>query len=165
MLLDLTDGKSILVHVMVWCRQATNHYLSQCWSRSLSPYGVTRHSGLKCHLNTASLCRLVINCLWTLTPICKPLSYVCSAQAFSYEQLPGMNSINQVPRCSCFFLIAAKHGGLIIVMLTHWPLGVMVEILDITNSLYRIVAWVFTVKLLSGKCHRTSLMRSQYWFR
>ena len=34
--------KSTLVQVMVWCRQATNHYLSQCWPRFLSPYDVTR---------------------------------------------------------------------------------------------------------------------------
>ena len=34
--------KSILVKVMDWRHQATSHYLSQCWSRSLSPYGVTR---------------------------------------------------------------------------------------------------------------------------
>ena len=27
---------------MAWCRQATSHYLSQCWPRSLSPYDVTR---------------------------------------------------------------------------------------------------------------------------
>ena len=27
---------------MAWCRQATSHYLSQCWPRSVSPYGVTR---------------------------------------------------------------------------------------------------------------------------
>ena len=42
MSLDLTDDKSTLVQVMAWCRQATSHYLSQCWPRSLSPYGVTR---------------------------------------------------------------------------------------------------------------------------
>ena len=40
--LDLTGDKSTLVQVMAWCRQATSHYLSQCWPRSLSPYGVTR---------------------------------------------------------------------------------------------------------------------------
>ena len=33
--LDLTDDKSTLVQVMAWCRQATSHYLSQCWPRSL----------------------------------------------------------------------------------------------------------------------------------
>ena len=27
---------------MAWCRQATNHYLNQCWSRSRSPYGINR---------------------------------------------------------------------------------------------------------------------------
>ena len=42
MSLDLTDNKSTLVQVMACCRQATSHYLSQCWPRSLSPYGITR---------------------------------------------------------------------------------------------------------------------------
>ena len=41
MSLDLTDDKSTLVQVMAWCRQATSHYLSQWWPRSLLPYGVT----------------------------------------------------------------------------------------------------------------------------
>ena len=39
---DLTDDKSTLVQVMAWCRQATSHYLNQCWPRSPTPYGVTR---------------------------------------------------------------------------------------------------------------------------
>ena len=39
---DFIDDQSTLVQVMAWCRQATSHYLSQCWPRSLSPYGVTR---------------------------------------------------------------------------------------------------------------------------
>ena len=42
MSLNLTDDKSALVQVMAWCREATIHYLNQCWSRSMSPYGVTR---------------------------------------------------------------------------------------------------------------------------
>ena len=38
------DDNSTLVQVMVmaWCRQATSHYLSQCWPKSMSPCGVTR---------------------------------------------------------------------------------------------------------------------------
>ena len=40
--LDLTDDKSTLVQVMAWCRQATSHYLSQFWPRSMSPNDVTR---------------------------------------------------------------------------------------------------------------------------
>ena len=39
---DLTDDKSTMVQVMACCRQATSHYLSQCWPSFLSPYGVTR---------------------------------------------------------------------------------------------------------------------------
>ena len=42
MSLDCTGDESTLVHVMVWCHQATSHYVSQCWPRSLSSYGVTR---------------------------------------------------------------------------------------------------------------------------
>ena len=42
MSLDFTDDQSTLVQVMAWCRQAASHYLSQCWSRSLSPYDITR---------------------------------------------------------------------------------------------------------------------------
>ena len=42
MSLDIADDQSTLVQVMAWCRQATSHYLSQCWPRSLSPYGITR---------------------------------------------------------------------------------------------------------------------------
>ena len=38
---SLTDHKSTLVQVMAWCRQATSHYLSQCWPRSLSPHSVS----------------------------------------------------------------------------------------------------------------------------
>ena len=42
MWLDFSDDRSTLVQVMAWCCQATSHYLSQCWPRSLSPYGVIR---------------------------------------------------------------------------------------------------------------------------
>ena len=41
------DDKSMLVQVMVWCRQATSHYLIQCWRRSLSPCGVTMPQRVK----------------------------------------------------------------------------------------------------------------------
>ena len=47
--LDLTDDRSTLVQVMAWCHQATSHYLSQCWPRSMSPYDVTRPQWVKGH--------------------------------------------------------------------------------------------------------------------
>ena len=42
MKMDLTDDKLTLVQVMAWCRQATSHYLSQCWPRPMSPNGVIK---------------------------------------------------------------------------------------------------------------------------
>ena len=36
------DDKSTLTQVIAWCRQATSYYLSQCWYRSMLPYGITR---------------------------------------------------------------------------------------------------------------------------
>ena len=48
--LDCTDNQSTLVQVMVWCRQAISHYLSQYWLRSVSPYGVTRPQRVKLFL-------------------------------------------------------------------------------------------------------------------
>ena len=41
------DDKSTLVQVMAWCRQATSHYLSQRWARSMLPYGITRPRWVK----------------------------------------------------------------------------------------------------------------------
>ena len=48
MSLDFADDQSTLAQVTAWCHQATSHYLSQCWHRFLSPYGVTGHIGLTC---------------------------------------------------------------------------------------------------------------------
>ena len=41
------SDRSALVQVMAWCPQATSHYLSQCWPRSVSQYGVTKLQWLK----------------------------------------------------------------------------------------------------------------------
>ena len=44
MSLDFTDDQSTLVQVMVWCRQATRHYLNQCWPRSLQHMASLGHN-------------------------------------------------------------------------------------------------------------------------
>ena len=45
--MGLTDGKSTLVQAMAWCRQATSHYLSQCWPRSMAPLGHNELTSVK----------------------------------------------------------------------------------------------------------------------
>ena len=47
MSLDFTDDQSTLVQVMAWCCQATSHYVSQSWPRSLSPFGVIKPQWVK----------------------------------------------------------------------------------------------------------------------
>ena len=55
----LTDDQSTLVQVMAWCHQATSHYLSKCWPRSLTPYDVTGHNDTGWGLDkVAAICRL-----------------------------------------------------------------------------------------------------------
>ena len=53
--LDITDDKSTLVQVMAWCHQATSHYLSQCWPRSMSPNVITRPQWVKSLSETMSV--------------------------------------------------------------------------------------------------------------
>ena len=40
---NTSDGMITLVQVMAWCCQATSHYLSQCWPRSMLPYEQQSH--------------------------------------------------------------------------------------------------------------------------
>ena len=44
---DLTDDKRTLVQEMAWCRQATSHYLNQCWPSCMRPQCVTRPQWVK----------------------------------------------------------------------------------------------------------------------
>ena len=71
--LDQTYDKSTLGQVMAWCRQVTSHYLSQCWPRSLSPYGVTRPQWVntwhKWPYMTIKLCLISENIIYYLNPI------------------------------------------------------------------------------------------------
>ena len=74
MSLDFTDDQSTLVQVMAWCRQATSHYLSQCWPRSVSPYGVTRLQWVKSIVERPELYSLC--CLKFEGPLCILYGYI-----------------------------------------------------------------------------------------
>ena len=51
---------------MAWCRQATSHYLSQCWPRSLSPYGITKPQWVNCFIFFFQNMETMVNRLWRL---------------------------------------------------------------------------------------------------
>ena len=64
MSLDLTDDKSTLVQVMAWCRQATSHYLSQCWPRSLCKWKVQLYFASVFHCNLMQVVEIQFDSLW-----------------------------------------------------------------------------------------------------
>ena len=71
--LDFIDDQSTLVQVMAWCRQATSHYLSQCWPRSLSPYGVTRPQWVNWFVYAQGLRQWTILHQWRFLSLAKNL--------------------------------------------------------------------------------------------
>ena len=79
MSLDLTDEKSTMVQVMAWCHQATSHYLSQCWSRSMSPDGVTRPQWVNSPTPSDAIWRYRSGA--TLGQV---MAYCSTAQSYSY---------------------------------------------------------------------------------
>ena len=62
--------KGTSVQVMTWCCQTTNYFLSRCWLRSLSPYGITKpqwvhhHIIIPCHIVSLSQDQCLIARMW-----------------------------------------------------------------------------------------------------
>ena len=71
--LDFADKQSPLVQVMVWYRQSTSHYLSQCWPSSMSPYGVTRPQWVIFKYQFFVQCPINPNHAWCYTWLYYPL--------------------------------------------------------------------------------------------
>ena len=90
MLLDLTDGKSALVQVMAWCRQATSHYLSNVDLDLLSPYGVTRPQWVKKSTDFSLHIITIIKEKWKVLYFCCVIS---SSSALKYFPLSSLNEI------------------------------------------------------------------------
>ena len=84
--LDLTDDKSTLIQVMAWCLQATSHYLSQCWPRSMSPNGVTRPQWVNASL-------AVVQCHRPPTP-CSVLKTL-AAPVYLFYYTPRFNEVER----------------------------------------------------------------------
>ena len=103
MTLDLTDEKSTLVQVMAWCHQAACQYLSQCWSRSMSPYNITRPQWINSlKLNDAYVHQEIISSLYPRPTkleggiLDSPCLSVCPSVRPSVCRRHGFRSISQV---------------------------------------------------------------------
>ena len=101
---DLTDDKSTLVQVMAWCCQATSHYLSQCWPRSMLPLGVTRPQsvnslskwGIWQHRSGSTLAQVMACCLAAPNHFLNQCWLIIkSSVAFTWEQFHSPHSYTE----------------------------------------------------------------------
>ena len=71
---DCIDNKLTLVQVMAWCHQASSHYLSQCWPKSMSPYDITKPQWVNCSaLTNTSLIKVMNRQQTTIETKDKPI--------------------------------------------------------------------------------------------
>ena len=69
MWLNLTAHKSMLIQVKAWCRQASRHYLNQCWPSFMMLHGIARASEFRFYTLRPSdaiwsiLVQVIGNCL------------------------------------------------------------------------------------------------------
>ena len=89
--LNCINEKSTLVQVIAWCRQTTSHYLSQCWPRSLSPFGFTRSEWVnpvnngKVLLNTFDSVNINLEFrIYDHPHICPCMEFQCEILYFTY---------------------------------------------------------------------------------
>ena len=76
------DGESTLGQVMAWCRQATSHYLSQCWPRS---YLIFIYVAISLGRNDYPACRtsLIATRFWVVM-ICPIIKCITVLRVFFY---------------------------------------------------------------------------------
>ena len=163
MSLDLADDQSTLVQVMAWCRQAASHYLSQCWPRSMLPYGVSWPQ------------RVFNNIVW--------LYHWTNADLFQWKFIRiqmlsfkeanlKMISLKWCPSCSDLNIFTHNVDAIKGHSLQHLQMafnslnpGRYRSNFQNVMSEHILSSWAFLVKFLSDECHRAPWMTSQHWFR
>ena len=79
---NLLMAKSTLIQVMAWCCQAKSHYLSQCWCRSLSSYGIARTQWVKLRKHWSIFVFSIISQNWDGIDSWNPSSWMKSTALF-----------------------------------------------------------------------------------
>ena len=86
---------------MAWCRQATSHYLGQCWPRSMAPYGVTRPQRVDASIDNNSAWLQILACRRTrVRQSSQPMStQICDAKRRQWTQRVkpiGLEALNKL---------------------------------------------------------------------
>ena len=115
MALEHTNMESTLIQgKMAWCRQATSHYLSQYWPRSMSPYSVTRPRWVKWQL--WSPWGILPGVL--LQPMCVDVLFVWDHEAGQVQQILHHASLHWHVQHG--IRVKAEKENIFISALAHW---------------------------------------------
>ena len=125
------DDVSTLVQVMAWCRQATSHYLNQCWPRFISPYNIFMPQGIKYGIvnnkTTVSSARLRLSA-HKRHPIFSPQGPAVGC--LYWDSWPGLNIITRLhSTCGCVESC---------IFVTHWGCRIGH---NLTNSFSSAFSW------------------------
>ena len=143
---NFAGGKSIVCLQVIACwRQATNHYLNQCWSRSMSPYGVTRSQWV----------RIVIDLVYI--GLCKYTSFLykhdkcklCWLAVFHIFYLYIIDLCVKLTTFGRLLLLVILHIPRVVNYISHYPFHVAIAVSHIVlqNQVWR---HNYTVKQGSG---------------
>ena len=110
-----------------------------------------------------------VDCLGIKMPSCLYRHSHCKDVAVSSLLSLGWESL-YLERCHLLKWVVTRDGVFVVSpkrILNSLDPGDVAIISKVwfSNLLYEIVAWTLFMKLLSGECHRTSLIINQYWFR
>ena len=120
------DDKSTLVQVMACWGQAPSHYLSQCWSRSMPPHGITRPQrvntflGFPCDDAVSFPQDQYIAVHQAVQELFK--RHLSMIDQHFYENI-DKDGQPKVLSCFCFVLVLQGVVWSTASLLTHWPLG------------------------------------------
>ena len=89
---------STLVKIMVWYRQATSHCRSQCWPRSMSPYGATRPQCIKSLPDIPDYTRSLVQLVY-LTCVGNAKTFCIIVPEVSTPEWPWDMKVSYVPHC------------------------------------------------------------------
>ena len=155
---DLTDDKSILVQVMAWCRQATSHYLNQCWPRSPTLYGVIRPQWVKCNMHQTWYYNIIPSDLWVLVMYI----FSCEHAALRKDQSvsPSVRLYFCLSATAFFIIFLYSYHHDIFRILCHWQKWWPCQRL---RSEVKIMVREFKKMLQLGHCRTVTPIRINRW--
>ena len=112
------------VQVMAWCRQATSHYLRQCWLISMSPHGVTTSQWVKQWRNIPFASTHPLSKVWPIYDLAKQgiltqAMHLIEGGCFFFPPQP-LGMLNFLPMNSLHAKFSSRNMYTISIIPPHW---------------------------------------------